>query len=251
MLERLNELSPFSKATAIHDNGCGPGLIISRLIGDYGNIIPADCKLSASDFSAPMIEQINKTKSEETQADSKSPWNRVEASVIDATNLSSIADDSFSHMTAGWVFLITSDPMACLTESRRVLKDHGVLACSSWKYSKWMDLMADITHFRPNVEIFDFPVEWKSTEGLKGEMEKAGFRDVEAQYVEVELTFDTRENLVDMMMNKMPHIITMISDFSPEERQALQQRMMEHVNKMTTEEPGSLSGMASVAFGRK
>ena len=52
MLEKANDLLPFREATGIHDSGCGPGPVLSRVISDYGDQIPETCSLSASDFSA-------------------------------------------------------------------------------------------------------------------------------------------------------------------------------------------------------
>lgn len=251
MLERLNELYPFSQATGIHDNGSGPGLIISRVIEEYGGSIKASCSLSASDFSGPMIEKVKETQAEKVTADPDSPWKRVKASVLDATDLSSIPDDSFSHMTAGWVYFMTADPMKCLTESRRVLKQTGVLACSSWKESQWMELMHDVTKVRPDKEMPGIPEEWKSAGGVKREMEKAGFVDVEAHDVGVEMTFDSYEALVDMMMNTMPHMIKLMEDYSAEDRSKVKETMTKHAKEMAPHEPGTLRGTSIVAFGRK
>ena len=101
MLDRANALLPFSEASGILDNGCGPGPVMSRLLTDYD--IPASCSLTCSDFSEGMIKQVQQTKEEAIQANSESPWNRVETVVQNAMDLQSIGDSSMSHVTAGWV----------------------------------------------------------------------------------------------------------------------------------------------------
>ena len=104
MLESANALLPFSEATGILDNGCGPGPIMSRMLKDYQ--IPKSCSLTCSDFSEGMIKQVQQTKDGAVKADSSSPWSRVETVVQDATDLKSIEDLSKSHVTAGWVRIV-------------------------------------------------------------------------------------------------------------------------------------------------
>ena len=101
MLERADALLPFSDATGILDNGCGPGPLMSRLIQNYD--IPQSCALTCSDFSEGMIQQVKRTKEEVLQADGSSPWGRVDTVVQNAMDLQSIRDSSMSHVTAGWV----------------------------------------------------------------------------------------------------------------------------------------------------
>lgn len=101
MLEKANELLPFSEATGILDNGCGPGPVISRLLKNYK--IPESCPITCSDFSEGMINQVKQSKEENVKADANSPWNRVEAVVQNAMDLQSVKDSSRSHVTAGWV----------------------------------------------------------------------------------------------------------------------------------------------------
>jgi trans-aconitate methyltransferase len=94
MLERSNAAHPFSEATGIHDSGCGPGSVISQIISDYGNSLPMDCTLSASDFSPAMVEQVEKTRKSELEADSGSIWARLEPAIQDAMDLQLIGDGS-------------------------------------------------------------------------------------------------------------------------------------------------------------
>ena len=106
MLEGLDKRWPFSKAEGILDNGCGPGPIMTRILKDHA--IPESCSLTCSDFSGAMIETVNTKKAEAIEADSKSPWSRVETMKQDAMNLENIKDASQSHITAGLVRAILS-----------------------------------------------------------------------------------------------------------------------------------------------
>lgn len=271
ILERLNALYPFSKATGVHDNGTGPGAIMSRLIKDYGSELPRSCVLSCSDFAPAMIEQVQNTKKEEVEKDPNSPWARLETSVKDAMNLEGIPDDSRSHVTAGWVYFMTSDPQKCLSESKRVLSKDGVLGCSSWKGSQWLEIMRLVEEIRPDRKMMEIPKEWMSAEAMKGELEKAEFHEVESCEVPVEMTIEEYDPFLDLMTSKvsvafqpcrsppltimsfsqMPHMNSLTKDYSEEEMQRLKDMMLAKLKEFSPGLPGKLHGTALVAVGRK
>ena len=101
MLERANAIWPLAKAESILDNGCGPGPVMSRIIKDYD--IPESAPLTCADFSDGMIKQVEMKKAEAVEADSQSPWSRVETMTQNAMDLQRIEDASRSHVTAGMV----------------------------------------------------------------------------------------------------------------------------------------------------
>lgn len=249
MLERSNDVWPFSKAEGILDNGCGPGPIMSRILREYK--IPESASLTCSDFSDGMIDAVNKKKAEEIDADSKSPWNRVKTVVQNAMDLKDIDDSSRSHVTAGWVYFMTPDPQKCLTESKRVLKEGGVLACSSWHDSQWLQLMNKLPQVRPDKEMPKIPDAWANAAPMKAELEKAGFRDVEAYEVDVEMTVDKLGTFVDFMLDKMPHMVALMKDFTDEEKEQLRNLIFQEGRKLCPEDPGVLTGVSLVAVGKK
>ncbi|EME49527.1 hypothetical protein DOTSEDRAFT_68335 [Dothistroma septosporum NZE10] len=251
ILERLNALVPFSEATGILDDGTGPGPIISRIIEEYGTTIPNTCTLTATDFAPAMVDQVKNLKQEALQKNPESPWDRVSISVLDAMDLKGISDDSQSHVTAGWVFFMTPDPQKCLTESRRVLESGGVLGCSSWAGSQWMDLMKLASTIRSDKVVPELPKEWSSATAMKVEVEKAGFKDVTAEEVEVEMSFDRYEPLIDLLTTKMPHMINLLKEFSADEMQRLRGLMLARMKETVRSEPGVLHGTALIAVGKK
>lgn len=101
MLERANAILPFTNATGVLDNGCGPAPIMTRILSEYK--VPQSATLTCSDFSEGMIQRVKEVKQEATQKDAGSQWSRVEAVVQNAMDLESIRDASQSHVTAGWV----------------------------------------------------------------------------------------------------------------------------------------------------
>lgn len=249
LLSRANALQPFAQATAILDNGCGPGPIMTRLLQEY--TIPGSCQLTCADFSAGMVRTVDERKAKEVGKDKESPWARVETLVQDATNLNQIADSSKSHILAGWVYFMTPDPAKCLTESRRALRDGGVLSCSSWKTSQWMELMNLYTKVRPDKQVMSIPEAWRETATLKGELEKAGFKQVECVEVPTRMDFQKADTLVDFMTDRMPHMKLLTADMSVDEKQKFKVLMKEELLKMCPHEPGTLHGTSLVAVGVK
>lgn len=248
MLERANALLPFSEATGILDNGCGPGPIMSRLLHDYE--IPESCSLICADFSEGMVNSVREQRDEKVKEGNQA-WKRLEMLVQDATDLKDIESSSKSHVTAGWVYFMTSDPQRCLTESKRVLKERGVLTCSSWAGSQWLDLMNLLKQVRPDKTMPEIPAAWQAVGPLKAEMESAGFWEVEVCEVETKMDFERLETFVDFLSNKMPHMQMLTKDMTEEEMGRYRKLMIEEGRKMCSSDPGTLVGTALVAVGRK
>jgi ubiquinone/menaquinone biosynthesis C-methylase UbiE len=252
MLTGANALYPFAEATGILDNGSGPGSIMCTIISKYGDNLPSSCKLSCSDFAESMIDAVRATKAAEVSKDSSSQWQRVEANVMDAMDLHSIGDSSLSHVLAGWVFFMTSDPQKCLSESLRVLKAGGVLTASSWDGEmQWLQLMRLATKIRPDKEFPSFPKAWTSTSGMRSELEKAGFRDVDVVEVTTQWPFESYEAMTDNVMTKTPQMLALLKDFSDSEREELAALVIKEGKKMAPTKPYALKGVSVVAFGRK
>ena len=146
---------------------------------------------------------------------------------------------------------MTPDPQKCLSESRRVLVDGGVLTCSSWEGSQWLDLMNLVPKIRPDKTMPELPKEWMNVEAMKKELEKGGFRDVESTKVQTSMKFETMDSLTDFMLTKMPHMIHLTKDFSEDDSRRLKELCIAEGKKLCSTEPGELQGVALVAVGRK
>lgn len=84
MLERADALLPFTEATGILDNGCGPGPIMNRILEDYS--IADTCSLTCADFSEGMVNRVRQQR-EDKMKEGIAGWDRLEALVQDATDL--------------------------------------------------------------------------------------------------------------------------------------------------------------------
>lgn len=113
-----------------------------------------------------------------------------------------------------------------------------------------MDLMALIPKIRSDKKMPEMPKEWMDVELMKGELEKAGFREVESHKVDVTMKMENLEALCDMLL-KMPHIAMMTSDFSEADHAKFKTMMFEEGRKMAPRDPVELKGVSLVAVGRK
>jgi hypothetical protein len=147
---------------------------------------------------------------------------------------------------------MTSDPQKCLSESLRVLKAGGVLTASSWDGEmQWLQLMRLATKIRPDKEFPSFPKAWTSTSGMRSELEKAGFRDVDVVEVTTQWPFESYEAMTDNVMTKTPQMLALLKDFSDSEREELAALVIKEGKKMAPTKPYALKGVSVVAFGRK
>ena len=146
---------------------------------------------------------------------------------------------------------MTADPQKCLSESHRVLKDGGVLTCSSWQGSQWMDLMNLLPQVKPEAKMPEMPKEWMDVDLIKAELEKAGFKDVESHQVHTTMQFDKMAPLVDFMLMKSPHMVMLTQNYSEDDMAKLKSLMTVEGKKMNANEPGVLTGTALIAVGRK
>jgi SAM-dependent methyltransferase len=255
MIERTNAILPFSRATAILDNGCGPGPITSAIIKEFGDELPADCELLAADFSEGMVKQVEGSKKEALESSGQQEnahvWSRVNTQVLDATNLQGVTDGSKSHVLAGWVYFMTPDPQKCLTESLRVLQDGGVLACTAWEDSDWLQVMMTLKEVRPDFTMPELPKNWKDAELLKGELAGAGFREVSSERVPVTMGFETHEGLIDFMADAMPMMTAFTKLMTAEEVRRFKEVAVAKTKSFCPQAPGTLHGWALLAAGQK
>ncbi|KAM0714974.1 hypothetical protein Q7P37_009439 [Cladosporium fusiforme] len=253
LLKHTNSLLPFSRATAILDNGCGPGPVISRLITAYNHELPQTTSFLAADFSEGMIAQVEASKRTAIAAGGPESeiWSRVETRILDATDMKSVPDASQSHVLAGWVYFMTPDPQKCLTESLRVLQPGGVLACTAWESSQWLTLMYTLSDVRPDLSIPSLPKNWSDLDLLRGELETAGFREAKAERVAVKMQFEKHETLVDWLIEKLPHAIALTKQMSVDEVKQWKEAATRMCKQFCPEAPGELSGWSLMASGRK
>lgn len=251
----MNELWHFASAHGIFDNGCGTGSIISYVLEEYGSTIPETAQILAGDLSDAMLQvlrerretNINATR-DDTNID---PWAKLDIRNIDAHTLSSIPDDSLSHVTGGHLYFLLPAPGAALRTTFRVLKPRGVLALTSGKSSQHIEmLISAVESIKPGTNLHLFKEPWCSEDGVRGELEAAGFTEVETYLSESSLTYTDPGDFTEMLLS-MPVMKDVIEAWSGDEKERLRKRLVTDLNRRTDEENGMLKGSSIIALARK
>lgn len=271
MLDDMNNTLPFSTASAVLDIGCGPGTVADLLFKTYGHLIPDSTRLIASDFSNGMVEATRMKREKEVLSKNKDVakcWSRLEIDVMDAQNLEKISSSSMSHVIGSLVYFLLPESRKGLAEAHRVLSEDGVFACTSWSKVGWMEFLvqaASEVHkdTKPSVssctwkvedadankiDQLDWPDIWKTTEGVKGEMEAVGFQNVKAEYVEVDWHVpDPKQFVNNFARNKNPATAAVVGHLNGEELD----RCCDNWVRIVEENGNVCKGIAILGIGRK
>lgn len=246
----MNELWSFATSTGIFDNGTGTGSIISHILETYGTDIPKTSRILAGDFSEPMLDVVRQKKAENLvqQGDI---WERLEIHKIDAHDLSSIENNSFSHVAGGHLYFLLPNPRQALTEVNRVLCPSGVIALTNGKSSQHIDALCNaVEAVRPSTNLKLLKEPWSSEEGVRAELEATGFVHVETHLHDTSISYTSHEDLADMLL-VMPVMKDASKDFSNREKEQLRQELVKNMKEMSPIAPGSLKGVGIIALARK
>lgn len=254
MLKSMNASLPFSTADAIADVGCGPGPATSELLRIYGATIPQSAKLVASDFSNGMVEQIKQLQAKHS---GNIDWDRLETHIWDVQNLDNVADGTFSHVMGSLVLFLVDEPRKALGEIYRVLHDDGLVASTSFQKVEWMELLEAASRtVRPDLAAgmkpFELPKNWSTTEAVSHELDTAGFKDIQAEYVDTWMSVDDPSVFLRYTVkNENRSMLKMVDGFSDEDIDRVCTEFERLVDELCPTPPKRLRGVAVVATGRK
>ncbi|KAH7310116.1 S-adenosyl-L-methionine-dependent methyltransferase [Rhexocercosporidium sp. MPI-PUGE-AT-0058] len=252
LFEQMNHAYPFSTASAIMDVGSGPGNTMGRLIEKYGLELPSDARLIASDFSAGMIEQVQ--RSQQVKKDENPIWSRVEAKVLDAQILEDIRDESISHITGTMVYNLVANGRQALEAAHRVLQPGGIIGMTLGAGAEWMDLMgiAAKTVRGETGPTFRFPKDYGTPEGIRAEFETVGFRAEHVEVIESFMDVSNPKPLVDMFIRgKNPGALFFVGDYSEAELDVFVDEVLRLIEESHPNVPRQLRGLMIVAVGKK
>ena len=114
-----------------------------------------------------------------------------------------------------------------------------------------MDLMGLAKKVDDSVVLPTLPEIWTDHEKLKMEMEEVGFKQVHSERVPVEMSFETYEDLITLLMVKMPVSANLLKNFTDEMKARLRELILQEAKRLTPTAPYVLHGWAIVAVGRK
>ena len=253
MVRTVNAIYPISHASAIVDLGCGPGQVMTELLSSYSSDLPPSARVVAADLAPGMIEMVTKKKVEEV-AQGNNAWNKVETAIWDATDLSDVPDGSFSHVLSGFVYFLLPNARKGLEEARRILSTDnggGIFATSSMGDTEWGYLTTFIKQVRPDKVIPSPSGQWKSVEGVRAELEAAGFRNVKAHSVPLYMPFETQAELVHHLVSTIPLMKKLTADMTSDEVSQAKDLMVQFITEKHPTAPGFLDGTAIIGLGRK
>lgn len=247
MVERVNQLVPFSTATVVVDMGCGPGQITDSILQKHSAELPPTARVLGADNNAQMLAQYAARKKKELD-EGRESWGRAETAQIDIHDCATLADDSVTHMLAGFVVFLVPEPAKAVEAMKSKLVSGGVLAFSSWEGSDWQNLMYYPNKVRPDLVMPSPPADWTQPDGVRKNLEGVGFRDIQVEQTEGHWEFTDYDEICRFILTKMPLAARVISQMSDEEVVQTHALMVSDLKAKYPSLPAKLVGKATVAY---
>lgn len=162
------------------DVGAGTGALTDELIArtGIGNVAALE---PSPDYSSALRERLPGLDVRQARAESL-PWD----------------DASFDGVMSQLVVVFLEDAPAAAREQLRVLRDGGVAAACMWEL-EGLDLFRALNGVRQRLDPNPPAVseEFRSVQSLRALFEPAGFRDVETAVLEVQVEYETVDEIWD------------------------------------------------------
>ncbi|KAH8674204.1 S-adenosyl-L-methionine-dependent methyltransferase [Xylariales sp. PMI_506] len=249
-------LRSISTATAILDDGCGTGNVMSRLIREYADKLPTGVRLIASDYSKGMVDYVRKRKEQPENA-SNPFWQRLETYVLDVQDLSpAIAPASLSHVFSNLVFMVVEDCPKPIKAAYEALEVGGVLAFTMLVSIEWIDIWRYAKEeVDPDGEEWglSIPAGWRDQDNVEKLVKDAGFTTVQLERQELPMnhTPETLKAFLTRFINSSnPLTAKLFGDVSEEKRQKAVDLITESVVKDKGEEI-VLKGLLQIVIAKK
>ena len=173
-LEDIVALAPINKTSVIHDNAAGPGTATSVLVD---NISAVDLpRILITDNVPAMVAGAR---------DSFGSIPTITAVEMDSLKLDFL-DSHFTHSILNFSIFTMAEPLKCLQETYRTLRDGGVAALLTWRrFGAGEVIHAAQRLVRPDLMPMAIPNKEFMCEGVLAEMVvKAGFSEEKVKVLE-------------------------------------------------------------------
>jgi ubiquinone/menaquinone biosynthesis C-methylase UbiE len=212
MVDRLDP----QPGQTILELAAGPGdtgFAAAARVGDEGRLI-------STDFSAEMVATAQRRAAE--LGISNAELREMDAEHID------LPDACVDGALCRWGYMLMADPAAALSETRRVLRPEGRLACATWagpERNAWASapamLLVERGHIPPpepgQPGIFAIATPDRLGELLSG----AGFSDVEVEEKELSWDFDGLDDYWEFLTGLAGVLAMVIRELPPDEQAAV------------------------------
>lgn len=247
LVERINKLAPFSTAKLVVDMGCGPGQVTDAILREHASELPTAARVIGADNSPQMLAQYTGRKAREVDG-GKEYWARVETVTTDIHDCAALADDSVTHMLAGFVVFLVPEPVRAVEAMRRKLSPGGALAFSSWEGSDWQDLMYYPKKVRPDLVMPTLSADWTQPDGVRKQLQQIGFDNVQVEQTKGYWAFTDYDEVCRFILTKMPLAARVISQMSDEEVLQTHALMVADLKTKYPTVPAEMVGNATVAY---
>lgn len=224
----------------------GPGDIgfsAARRVGTSGKVIETD-------FAPQMVDTARRRARE-------LGLENVETRTLDAEQMD-LADDSVDGIVCRWGFMLMLDPLAALSECRRVLKDGKHLALSVWggpEKNPWVTVtgmtMVQLG-YEPGGDPFGPGGMFSLAEPdkLRSILGDAGFTDVEVEEMPVEWSYPSFDVAWAFMTEVAGAIASVVKELPPEEVEDVRIALEKNLEPFSTDSGLVLPGVTINARAR-
>ena len=203
--------------------------------------------LLATDFSPRMIEQVKKKISE-------AGIRNVEFEVMDGQALD-VYDASFDRAACSFGLMLFPDRLKGFRELNRILRPGGRAVVSGWagpdRFEAFGLFMEAIGQALPDLPKSPSPppvLSLADPDSFKSQMEAAGFKDVEVEFVSKELVLDDFKTMWDMLTVGAPPIQMIFDQVGAEGKDRIHDALANIINSRFGNGPISIFNTAT--FGR-
>jgi SAM-dependent methyltransferase len=212
------------------------GFALAERVGPQGRLI-------SSDFAPEMVEVA-------TRNGTARGVSNVEFRVLDAEHMD-LADDSVDAVVCRWGYMLMADPLAALTETRRVLRGGGPLCFAVWRtpdLNPWAAVPAITLVQRGHMEppqpgapgMFAMGERERTLELVRG----AGFGEPEIEEINFVFRYSSFDDLWESLVKLAGPLARAIEGLPDDERTATREAIKDNLAPFGSED-GTYSSPAS------
>jgi len=237
LLDRLD----LDGAAEVLEVGAGSGILTEVLFPRAGSVL-------ATDFAPQMIEVLRE-RLEAAGADN------VRCQVMDGQALP-LEDSSFDAAACSFALMLFPDRSRGFAELCRVVRPGGRVAVSGWagpdKFEAFGLFLAALQQAFPDMPAPPSPppvFSLSDPADFKSQMEVAGFRDVEVEYVARDMEVSDFDEMWGMLTVGAPPVQVLFDRVGPAGRERLCDKLREIVERRFGSGPIKLTNVATLGCG--
>jgi ubiquinone/menaquinone biosynthesis C-methylase UbiE len=240
----VRELAP-QPGDTILELAAGPGDTGHQAAGSIGD----DGHLISSDFSPEMVEVARRRGA-------ALGLRNAEYRVMDAERLE-LGDDSVDGVVCRFGYMLMADPVAALSETRRVLRPGGTLTLATWRgpeQNPWISVAGRVLvghgHMAPPEPGAPGMFTMATDERVTSLLEAAGFEHVRIEDVPVLMVYGSMDEYVSLASDTGGSFAKAFRDARAEERATMTREIADGFASYAVDGGFELPGLALVAVAR-